>query len=94
MEAAAGDAARAEEELGDLQLAVVGVARTLGLDAESALRSATTKFARRYEATAAMAEARGLDMAAMTPEALLALYEEARGDGAGEPAAGDAPGLP
>lgn len=78
LEAAAGDADRAEAELGDVLLAVVAVARRLGLDAEAALRRSTTTFAGRFEATAALAQARGLDMAAMPPEELLALYDEAR----------------
>jgi tetrapyrrole methylase family protein/MazG family protein len=71
--------ADAEEELGDVLLAVVALGRALGLDAESALRRATAKFARRYEATAALAAARGVAMEALEPEALLALYEEAKG---------------
>jgi len=73
-----GDPDRADEELGDVLFAVVGVARRLGLDAESALRRATTTFAARFEATAALAEARGLDMTALAPEELVSLYEEAR----------------
>ncbi len=78
LEEAAGDADRAEAELGDVLLAVVAVARRLGLDAEAALRRSTTTFAGRFEATAALAQARGLDMAAMPPAELLVLYEEAR----------------
>jgi len=53
----------------------------MGLDAESALRRATTKFAARYEATAALAAERGLDMERLTPEELLALYDEAKASG-------------
>ncbi len=79
--AAADDPEHAEEELGDVLLAVVAVARSMGLDAESALRRATTKFAARYEATAALAAERGLDMERLTPEELLALYDEAKASG-------------
>jgi tetrapyrrole methylase family protein/MazG family protein len=80
-----GDPAHLEEELGDVLLAIVAVARSLDLDAESALRRATTKFATRYEATAALAAARGLDMETMDPGALLALYEEAKAASPAEP---------
>jgi MazG family protein len=47
--AANGDEAAAEPALGELLLAVVAAARALGLDAESALRRATTAFAERAE---------------------------------------------
>jgi tetrapyrrole methylase family protein/MazG family protein len=73
-----GDPSAIEDELGDVLLAVVAVARSLDLDAESALRRATTKFAARYEATVALAAARDLDMEQLTPEELLALYGEAK----------------
>jgi len=38
-----------EREVGDLLLAAVGLARTLGLDAESALRRATRRFTARFQ---------------------------------------------
>ena len=78
LQAAADDPARADEELGDVLLAAVAVARRLGVDAESALRRATAKFADRYERTSALAAERGLDMETMAEEELLAVYEEAR----------------
>ncbi len=43
------DAPAVEREVGDLLLAVVGLARTLGLDAESALRRATNRFSARFQ---------------------------------------------
>jgi MazG family protein len=70
--------ARAEEELGDVLLAVVAVARQLGLDAESALRRATTRFADRAERTFALATERGLDPEAVDEAELLSLYHEAK----------------
>jgi tetrapyrrole methylase family protein/MazG family protein len=76
---AAADPGRAEEELGDVLLAAVGVSRLLGLDAESALRRATTRFAARAEQTLALATERGLDPADLPDHELLALYEEAKG---------------
>jgi MazG family protein len=45
----AGDRAHMERELGDTLLAVANLARKLGLDAESALRAATDRFAQRFE---------------------------------------------
>lgn len=76
--AATGERAEAEEELGDVLLAVVAVARKLGVDAESALRRATTKLAARAEATLELARERGLDLEELDDESLGALYEEAR----------------
>jgi MazG family protein len=79
--ASAGDAERAEHELGDVLLAAVAVGRMLGVDAESALRRSTTTFAERAERTFALATARGLDPETLGEDELLALYREAK-DGA------------
>jgi len=79
LEAAGDDPVHAEEELGDVLLVVVALARSLGLDAESALRRATSKLAARADRTLALAEERGLDLAAMPDEELERLYQEARG---------------
>jgi MazG family protein len=76
---AADDEDRAEDELGDVLLATVAVARQLGLDAESALRRATTRFATRAERTLALATARGLDPEVLSDGELLVIYAEAKG---------------
>ena len=44
------DAARAEEEMGDLLFAIANLARKLGIEPESALRRANAKFTTRFEA--------------------------------------------
>ena len=72
------DVDHAEAELGDVLLAAVAVGRMLGLDAESALRRATTRFATRAERTFALASARGLDPEALSDAELLALYRDAK----------------
>jgi tetrapyrrole methylase family protein/MazG family protein len=71
---------RAEEEVGDVLLATVAVARLLGLDAESALRRATSTFATRAERTFALAVERGLNPEELDEGELLALYREAKGE--------------
>jgi MazG family protein len=78
LEDALDDAARAEEEIGDLLLAVVAVARHVGVDAESALRRSTAKLAARADRTLALAEERGLDLRTLGEDEILALYREAR----------------
>ncbi|HYJ61421.1 MAG TPA: nucleoside triphosphate pyrophosphohydrolase [Actinomycetota bacterium] len=77
-ELAGADDDHAEEELGDVLLAIVALARARDLDAETALRQAIGKFAARFEATAALAAARGLEMEDLDPDTMLALYEEAK----------------
>jgi MazG family protein len=72
---------RAEEEIGDVLFATVAVARMLGLDAESALRRATTRFAARTERTFALATSRGLDPETLSEEQLLSLYGQAKAAG-------------
>ncbi len=48
-----GDADRIEDELGDLLFVVANLARKLSLDPEAALRRATDKFTRRFQAVEA-----------------------------------------
>jgi tetrapyrrole methylase family protein/MazG family protein len=72
------DVAAATDELGDLLFAVVNVARHLDVDAEAALRAATAKFRRRFEAVEALARARGLVLDALDLPALDALWDEVK----------------
>ncbi len=76
--AAASDAASAFEEMGDLLFALVSLARRLDIDAEEAARRAAAKFAGRFRAVEAMSREQGVDLRALAPEALLALWAEAK----------------
>jgi tetrapyrrole methylase family protein / MazG family protein len=75
---AGGDAARVADELGDLVVAAVNVARHAGVDAELAGRAAASKFRRRFEGVEALAEARGVDLRAADLAALDALWDEVK----------------
>jgi ATP diphosphatase len=67
-----------EVEVGDLLLAVVNWARWLGVDAETALRRANARFARRFRGVEQMARERKLNVATLTMEELEALWQEAK----------------
>jgi MazG family protein len=62
------DAARAEEELGDLLFAVANLARKLGMEPEAALRAANAKFAGRFRAMEDQAARSGRALRDMTLE--------------------------
>jgi tetrapyrrole methylase family protein/MazG family protein len=79
------------DELGDLLFAAVNVARHVKVDPEAALREATAKFRRRFQAVEALAAARGLDLHRMGLARLDVLWEEVK---AAEPAQLGEPGEP
>ena len=56
---AGGDAERIAEEYGDLMFVMANLARHLGIDPEAALRAASAKFTRRFEAIEAALAAEG-----------------------------------
>ncbi len=72
------DPHEAEREVGDVLFATVAVARRLGVDAESALRRTTRRFAERYERFTALAAERGLDLETASEDEIRALFREAR----------------
>jgi tetrapyrrole methylase family protein/MazG family protein len=72
---AQGDEHAVADEIGDLLFAVVNVARHAGVEPEAALRAATQKFRRRFEAVEQLASRRGLDLHAVSgqPDGLATL---------------------
>ncbi len=72
---AGADAARIEDELGDLLFAVANLARKLELDPEAALRRATAKFERRFRRLEVLAKERG---SGRDLDALDALWQEVK----------------
>jgi MazG family protein len=67
-----------ESELGDLLLAVTSLARHLRVDPETALRRANTKFERRFRRMEEIALEQGRQLAAMGPDQLDQLWNEAK----------------
>jgi tetrapyrrole methylase family protein/MazG family protein len=67
-----------EGEIGDLLFAVAALARQHGVDAESALRGTTKRFAERFETLKSSAEDDGVDLHDLTEEELLARFRAAR----------------
>ena len=75
---ASGDDAATHDELGDLLFAVVNVARHLGVEPESALRTATLKFRRRFESVEALARERDITLKTAGLPMLDALWDEVK----------------
>jgi MazG family protein len=73
-----GDTDGAAEEIGDLMLAIANAPRFIARDAEQTLRAACDKFVTRFDQVARLAAARGLDLKVMPPEAIEALWDEAK----------------
>ena len=76
--ARSGDEQHVHGELGDLLFAVVNVARHLGVEPEAALRAASHKFRRRFEAVEALAVERGIDLHTAGLEQLDGLWDEVK----------------
>ena len=77
----AGDAERVADELGDVVIAAVNVARHAHVDAEVAVRAAAGKFRRRFEAVESLATERGVDLRAADLATLDALWDEVKAGG-------------
>jgi uncharacterized protein YabN with tetrapyrrole methylase and pyrophosphatase domain len=74
----AKDAARAEEEMGDLLFAAVNVARFLHIDPEIALKRANAKFSTRFRRMEAMAAESGRALADVPREQMEEYWEAAK----------------
>ena len=72
------DASEIALELGDVLFSVVNLSRHLGIDAETALRSAADKFRDRFQSVVALAEQRKLDLAKCSLTQLDELWEIAK----------------
>ncbi len=75
-----GQTAHMAEELGDALFTLVNLARHLDIDAESALRAATDKFARRFKAVERRVRASGRDMAKLSLTELDAEWDAVKRD--------------
>lgn len=78
LQEAVDDETRAAE-LGDLLFALVNLSRWYGVDAESALRTANSRFRKRFTQIERTARERGLDLMAMPLEEMNALWNQAKG---------------
>jgi ATP diphosphatase len=78
VDAAQGEPAALEEELGDLLFAVANLSRHLQVDPEQALRGANSKFARRFAHMERLARARALDLTRLSAAEWDALWREAK----------------
>jgi ATP diphosphatase len=67
-----------EDEIGDLLLAASSLARHLGVDPETALRRANSRFETRFRAMEALARSRGQQLEALTPAVLDLLWNDVK----------------
>jgi XTP/dITP diphosphohydrolase/tetrapyrrole methylase family protein/MazG family protein/ATP diphosphatase len=72
------DRSATAEELGDVLFAVVNMARHLGIDPESALQAANTKFAARFRRVEAQAEEKKVNMEDLPLDELEVMWQAAK----------------
>ncbi len=72
------DKKRVEEEIGDLLFTLANLARHVGTDAESCLRSANRKFTRRFQSLEREAARRGRGLRELGSEAMERLWESVK----------------
>jgi MazG family protein len=78
VEIAAGDLAKAREELGDVLFVAANIARTLEIDPEDALRATNAKFARRFRFIEAALKDRGRTPGESDLAEMDALWDQAK----------------
>jgi ATP diphosphatase len=77
-EIAAGDQARAADELGDILFVCANIGRHLGIDPEAALAGSNAKFTRRFQYIEAALVEQGRSPADATLEEMEALWQAAK----------------
>jgi tetrapyrrole methylase family protein / MazG family protein len=77
---AATDERQRREEFGDLLMVLVNLARKTGIDAESALRGASAKFAARFANVERQAAARDVELRSLSMDELDELWQQAKRD--------------
>lgn len=80
-EVLAADPDEVADEVGDLLQAVVGLARHLDVDAETALRGATGRFRDRFERMLSKTRTQGRVPGDLSPDEWLALWDEVKAAG-------------
>lgn len=75
-----GNAARAEEEMGDLLFAIANLSRRLGIEPEAALRHANDKFTKRFERLEERAGASGRKLEDMSLAEMESVWQEIKND--------------
>src|SRR5687768_13058007 len=73
-----GNLSRAEEEMGDLLFAIANLSRKLGIEPEAALRRATDKFTRRFDAVEQVFAASGRSLQEATLEEMEAEWQRVK----------------
>ena len=73
-----GEKSEMREEIGDLLLVLVNVARAEGFDPEACLREACSKFERRFRSLEIDLASQGKQFSAQSLDALEALWEKAK----------------
>ncbi|MDO4527823.1 MAG: nucleoside triphosphate pyrophosphohydrolase [bacterium] len=77
---ASGNQTAIEDEYGDVLFSIVNLARHIHVDAESALRAATEKFARRFRAVESRVKAEGKVMKDLSLEALDQVWDAVKAE--------------